>query len=82
MAKVKKKEETKQVSNEVIVAEIGKHIGDIEALREQYKQHYDIMKDLEKQITIKAGAVTALKSLIETEDISGETSLNTEGEGI
>lgn len=83
----KKKKETKQVSNEVIVSEIEKHIADIEELRDEYRRHYDAMKEIEKQITIKAGAVSALKSLIETEDepakdISGGISLNPEGESI
>lgn len=81
----KKKEAIKQVSNEVIVSEIKKHIDDIETLRDDYKRHYDAMKEIEKQITIKAGAISALKSLIETEDetatdISGGTSLNNKGE--
>ena len=77
-----------QVSGEVISSEIEKYIEDIGALRDEYKQCYETMKEIEKKITVKAGAISALKALVETvevadepaADISGETSLNSEGE--
>ena len=72
--------EATQVSSEAITAEIEKYIDDLGALRDEYKQKYEEMKEIEKQITIKAGAISALKSLIETEDVPAKE--NSEGEGI
>jgi len=62
----KKKEKIEQISSDTISSEIQKYAEDIGALRDEYKQCYETMKDIEKRITIKAGAISALKALVET----------------
>lgn len=76
----KKKEKKEQISSDTISSEIQKYAEDIGALRDEYKQCYETMKDIEKQITIKAGAIAALKALIETTDESDAE--NTDGASI
>lgn len=69
-----------QVSNETISSEIQKYAEDIGVLRDEYKQCYETMKEIEKKITIKAGAISALKALVEATDEPAAD--GTEGEGI
>lgn len=73
-------EEQDQVSSETISSEIQRYAEGIGVLRDEYKECYETMKKIEKEITIKAGAISALKALVETTDEPAAD--NTEGEDI
>lgn len=59
---------TKKASNKIDVKaiedKIVTHIKNVEDMKNEYKANYEKMKDIEKSITVEAGAIAALRSLI------------------
>ena len=60
------------VDVEQIQKEVETRISRVESLKESYKAKYDELKDIEKQVTIEAGAISALQSIIQTQEQAEE----------
>lgn len=67
---------TKKASNKIDVKaiedKIVTHIKNVEDMKNEYKSNYEKMKDIEKSITVEAGAIAALRSLIIVTDAPEE----------
>ena len=59
-----------QIDVEQIKEEVETRIKRVETLKEEYKAKYEEMKDIEKQVTIEAGAISALQSIMQTQEQS------------
>ena len=67
---------TKKASNkidvEAIEEKIVTHIQSVEDMKTEYKECYEKMKAIEKSITVEAGAIAALRSLVQVTDTPAE----------
>lgn len=57
-----------QIDVEQVKEEVETRIKRIESLKADYKAKYEEMKDIEKQVTIEAGAISALQSIMQTQE--------------
>ena len=59
---------TKKTINKIdvkaIEEKIETHIQNVQDMKTEYRTNYEKMKDIEKSITVEAGAIAALRSLI------------------
>jgi len=62
------KKADKQVDVKSIEEQIEKHIANVEGFKAEYRKLVETLKDIEKSITIEAGAIAALRSLIYVSD--------------
>lgn len=62
------KKADKQVDVKSIEEQIEKHVANVEGFKAEYRKLVETLKDIEKSITIEAGAIAALRSLIHVSD--------------
>lgn len=59
MAKTKKEVKVQDIQDKCVI--LGKELN---TLKQQYTEHYNAMQGIEKQVTAKAGAMSALQALL------------------
>lgn len=60
-----------RINEETILAQVEERVDKVEKLKLSYKEHYDAIKKIESEVALQAGAIDALKTLLQTQESKG-----------